>query len=180
MPLERPVMEDLIQNAHTLFDGRPSPSQSPPAPLSDVVEATSTETHDPWFLSPDSKLPQSAEIKGMGSTSRHRSGLVDSILASTEPSFSLLPPDGDVVNHLPPPRTGFLSPLRGLWSTKRPAKGVETKTQERLRVTERGTKAKSPVPHSEARTIPQRPPKSIASTASYFARSSATSLRTTM
>ena len=173
-------MEDLIQNAHILFDGRPSPSQSPPVPSSDVAATTSIKTYGSSLLSPDSKFPQSTEIQAMGSTSRHRSGLVDGILASTESSFSLLPPDGDVVNHLPPPRTGFLSPLRGLLSTKRPAKGVETKTQERLRVTERGTKAKSPVPHSEARSIPQRPPESIASSASDFARSSATSLRTTM
>ena len=173
-------MEDLIHNAHILFDGRLSPSQSPPVPSSDVAEMTSIKTYGSSLLSPDSKLPQSAEIKAIGSTSRHRPGLVDGVLASTESSFSLLPPDGDVVNHLPPPRTGFLSPLRGLWSTKRPAKGVETKTQERLRVTERGTKAKSPVPHSEARSIPQRPPESIASSASDFARSSATSLRTTM
>ena len=241
-------MEDLIQNAHTLFDERPSPSQSPPAPSSDVVETTSTETHDSWFLSPDSNFPRSAEIQATGSTSRQRSGLVDAIpfppptdlnqhpqandfrtrfhrslvapspfrslapppppphqqpnapadgidphlgveqspkpvavaAASTESSFSLFPSDGAVVNSLTLPQTALLSPLRGLSSTKRPTEGMETMTQERLRVTARGTKTKSPLPHSEATTIPQSPPESIPSSGSDLAHTSATSLQTRM
>jgi len=36
--LKIPVMEDLIQNVHTLFDE--CPSQSPPVPPSDVAETT--------------------------------------------------------------------------------------------------------------------------------------------
>ena len=172
-------MEDLIQNAHTFFDGRPSPSQSPPIPSSDVAETRSTETYGSLFLSPDSNFSRSSEIQATGSASRHHSGLVGGILASTESSFSLFPSDGAVVNHLTPPQAGLLGPLQGLWSIKRPAEGVETTTQERL-TEARGTKAKSPLPHSEAPTIPQSPPESISSSVSDFANSSATSLQTTM
>ena len=173
-------MEDLIQNAHTLFDRRPSPRQSPPVASFDGAETTSTETYGSSFLSPDSKFPRSADIQATVSTSRRRSGLVNGIPASTESSFSLFPSDGAVVNRLTPPQTAFLSPLRRLSSTKRPTEGVETKTQERLRVTTRDTKAKSPLPHSGPPMVPQSPPESVPSSSSDFQLSSATSLQTTM
>lgn len=77
-------MEGLIQNAHTLFDERPS--QSPPVPSSDVAETTPTHTYGSSFLSPE--LPQFAEVQVTGSTSRHRPGIVDDRPASTHSSFS--------------------------------------------------------------------------------------------
>ena len=168
-------MEDLIRNAHTLFDKRPS--QPPPVPSSDMAEATSSHTDGSLILSPG--FPQSSEIQATGSTSGHPPGIVDGIPTSTRSSFSFLS-DGAVVNRFTPPQTALLSPPRGLSSTKRRTEGVKTKTQERLRVTARGTKAKSPLPHTEAPTIPQRPPESTPSSASDFAHSSATSLQTTM
>ena len=68
-------MEDLIRNAHTLFDERPS---QPPPVHSNVAEATSTHTYG---LSPG--FPRSSEIQDTGSTSRHRPRHVDGIHAST-------------------------------------------------------------------------------------------------
>ena len=158
-------MEDLIQNAHTLFDEGPSPTQLPPVHSPDVVETTSTETYSSWYLSPDSKLPRSAEMQATGYTSRRRSGLVDGITASSNSSSSLFPSDDAVGNRFTPPRNALLSPLRGLPSTNRPTEGVVTK---------------SPLPQSEAPTIPQSPPESIPLSTSDFPLSSATSLQTTM
>ena len=172
-------MEDLIQNAHTLFDGRLSPTHSPPVPSYDEAETRSTETYGSLFLSPDSRFPRSAEIQATGSTSRHHSGLVDRVPASTESSFSLFPSDGAVGNGLTPPQTALLSPLHGLSSTKKAKGEAEKKTQQR-HTKARGKRAKSPLPYSEAPMIPQSPPESIASSASDLAHSSATSLQTTM
>ena len=169
-------MEDLIRNAHTLFDERPS--QSLPFPSSNVAEATSTHTYGPLFLSPG--FPQSSEIQATGSTSRYRPGIVDGIHASTQSSFSAFPSDGAVVNRFTPPQAALISPLRELSLSRMPTEGVQTTTQERV-TKARGTKGKlRALPHSEAPTIPQSPPGSILSSTSGFARSSATSLQTTM
>ncbi|KAI9456985.1 Rho GTPase activation protein [Lactarius psammicola] len=65
------LLEDLIRNAHTLFDERPSPT--PPVPSPDVAETTSTYTYSS-FTSPE--LPQPAEIQATGSTSQHGPGLM--------------------------------------------------------------------------------------------------------
>ena len=160
-------MEDLIRNAHTLFDERPS---QPPPVHSNVAEATSTNTYG---LSPG--FPQSSEIQATGSTSRHRPGPVDGIHASTR-SSSTFPSDGAVVNRFTPPQAALMSPLRELSLSRMPAEGVQTTTQEA-----RDIKGKSRrLPHFEAARIPQRPPESIPSSRSDFAHSSATSLRTTM
>jgi hypothetical protein len=70
-------MEDLIQNAHTLFDERHS--QSPPIPPYDVTKLMSTHTYGS-VLSPE--FPQSAEVQA-GSTSRRCTGPVDGIPPST-------------------------------------------------------------------------------------------------
>ncbi|KAH8989390.1 Rho GTPase activation protein [Lactarius hatsudake] len=69
------VLEDLIQNVHTLFDERPPPPPHFPSPH--MAETTSTYTYGS-FLSPE--LPPLAEVQAMGSTTRHRPtpGLVGS------------------------------------------------------------------------------------------------------
>ena len=162
-------MEDLIQNAHTLFDERPS--QPPPVPSFDAAERTSTDT-DGSFLSPEFLQP--SEIQATGSTSLHRPGIVDGIHASAKPSLSI-PSDGAVVNRYTPPRAALMRSLRGL-SSKVLTEGVQTTPQAA-----RDTKGKSRLlPHFEALRIPQSPPESIASSTSDFAHSSATSLQTTM
>ena len=170
IPPQRPVMEDLIQNAQTLFDERPY--QPPPVPSFDAAETTSADTDGSFFLSP--KFPQAAEIQATGSASRHRPGIVDGIHASTQ--CSSFPSDGAVVNRFAPPQTALMRPLRGPSSSKVLTERVETTTQEA-----RGTKGKSrALPHLEALRIPQSPPESIVSSTSDFAHSSATSLQTTM
>ncbi len=196
-------MEDLIQNAHTLFDERPSPT--PPVPSPDGAEITSTYTYGS-FLSPE--LPQPAEIEAMGSTTRHRPGLVGGIPTSTQSSFSSLPSDAAMESHLTPSPTPLLSPLLGLPSSQTLTEGVETTPQEQVPVVipeASGTKAVETLanstpaevvsvpptsvaewrlrqsrlsPHPEAVTIPQSPPESVLSTTSDFPLSSATSLRT--
>ena len=57
-------MEDLIQNAHILFDE--GPSLSTPVPSAQVTETSSTVTYGSLFS--NSKLPQSAEVQAMDST----------------------------------------------------------------------------------------------------------------
>ena len=167
-------MEDLIRNAHTLFEERPS--QPPPVP-SNVAEATSTHTYGSLFLSPG--FPQSSEIQAMGSTSRHRPRIDDGIHASSQ-SSSAFPSDGVTVNCFAPPQATLTSPLRELSVSKMHTEGVKTTTQERL-TKAKGTKGKSGVlPHSDAPTIPQSPPESILSSAPGFPLSSATSLQTRM
>ena len=164
-------MEDLILNAHTLFDERPS--QPPPVPFN-VAEATSTHTYG---LSPG--FPQSLEIQATGSTSRHHPGIFDGIHASIQ-SSSTFPSDGTVVNRFTPPQAALMSPLRGLSLSRMTTEGVQTTTQERPTKTTR-TKGKSrKLPHSEAPTIPQSPPESILSSTPGFPLSSATSLQTRM
>ena len=158
-------MEDLIHNAHTLFDERPS--QSPP-------ETASTQTYSSLFLS-----PESADVQAMGSTSRHRPRIDDGIHASSQ-SSSAFPSDGVTVNCFAPPQATLTSPLRELSVSKMHTEGVKTTTQERL-TKAKGTKGKSRVlPHSDAPTIPQSPPESILSSAPGFPLSSATSLQTRM
>ncbi|KAI9456984.1 hypothetical protein BJY52DRAFT_526951 [Lactarius psammicola] len=195
------VMEDLIQNAHTLFDERPFPS--PPVPSPHVVGETSTFTYGSLFLSPE--LPQRSEVQAMDSTTRHLPGLVDGIPTSVQSFFSSLPSDAAMESHLPPSPTALLSPLLGLTSSKTPMEGGDTTTQEQVIPEVRVTKAvealpnSTPVevvsvlptsvaewrlhqsrlpPHPEAVTTPQSPPVSVLSSTSEFPLSSATSLQT--
>ena len=138
-------MEDLIRNAHTLFDEHPS--QPPPVPFN-MAEATSTDTYG---LSPG--FPHSTEIYSTGSTSRHRPRHVNGIHASAQSSFSTSPSDGAAVNLFTPPQNALMSPLRGLSLSRMPTEGVQTNTQERPTKT-RGTEGKSrQLPYSEAPTI---------------------------
>ncbi len=195
-------MEDLIQNAHTLFDERPPPS--PPVPSLDVAGTTSTYTYGS-LLSPE--LPRPAEVGAMGSTTRHHPGLIGGIPTSTQSSFSSSPSDAAMESRLTPSLTPLLSPVMGLPSSKTLAEGVETTMQEQVIPEARGTKAVetllhstppevvpvSPTsvaewrlrqsqlsPHPEAPRISQSPPESVLSSTSEFPLSSATSLQTAM
>jgi len=198
------VMQDLIQNAHTLFEERPSPS--PPVPSPHVAETTSIFTYGSLFLSPE--LSQPAEVELIGSTTQHGPGLVGGVPMSIQTSFSSLLSEAATESRLTPP-TPLLSPLLGFPSSKRPT-GVKTTTQKQVIPEARGTKAVetlaiSPVysevvsvlpasvaewrlqvpqsrlaPHPEAPTTPRSPLESVLSSTSDFTLSSATSLQTIM
>jgi hypothetical protein len=129
-------MEDLIQNAHTLFDE--CDSQSPHIPPYEVAKTTPTSTYGP-LLSPG--FPQSAKVQATSSTSRRRTGLVDSIPTSTRSSISSFPSEGSVVSHLTPPQASLLSPLLGLSSSKTVMERFETTAREQLIPRARGTEA---------------------------------------
>ncbi|KAH8989365.1 hypothetical protein EDB86DRAFT_3245232, partial [Lactarius hatsudake] len=187
------VMEDLIQNAYTLFDEHPSPSQLVPSP--DAAEPTSTFTYGSLFLTPELSP---AEIQAMGSTTRHRPEFLGGAPTSAQPSFSSLPSDTAVESHLTPSPTPLLSPLLGFPSSQQTL--TEMTMQEPVTPEVRGTKAveglaNSPPaevvaasvaewrlrllpPHPEPLTIPQGPPESMPCTASDVPISSATSLQT--
>jgi hypothetical protein len=205
-PLEGLVLEDLIQNAHTLFDKRSSPS--PPVPSSNVAEATSTNTYSSLSLILES--PQSAQVQAMGSTIRHRPWLVDSTPTSrsTQPSFPSLPPDTAMEIRLASSPTPLLSPLLGFPSSRALTGGVETTRQGQVTSEVRDTEVETstngvpavvpavppprtyvaewrsrqpqlrPLPQPEAGTMPQSPPESVSSNSSYIPPSSATSLQT--
>jgi hypothetical protein len=99
-------MEDLIQNAHTLFDDSERPSQSPLVLSPDVVPMSSYTYTSSLFASP--QLPQFATVQAADSTPRP--GLVGGIHTSPQSSFSSFPSDGSV-NSRPTPPHNFLSPL---------------------------------------------------------------------
>ncbi|KAH8986340.1 hypothetical protein EDB92DRAFT_2022602 [Lactarius akahatsu] len=117
------VMEDLIRNAHNLFDERPSPS--PPVPSPDLAETSSIHTCGS-FLNPD--LLRLPEVQAMGPTIRHHPGLVDGNPTSTESRFT-------------PSPGPLLSPLLGLSSSQTLTEGAEMTTQEQAVSEVRGTKA---------------------------------------
>ncbi|KAH9168910.1 hypothetical protein EDB89DRAFT_1551647 [Lactarius sanguifluus] len=191
------VLEDLIRNAHTLFDERPSTSPIP-SPYAKTT-STLTMTYDSC-LSPE--LPQPAEVQATGSTTLHLPGLVDGI-----PTFirSSLPSGAAMEGHLTPSPTPLLSPLLELPSSMILTEAVETTTQEQVvldvrRAEEVETfpnssppKVVPPTsvaewwllqsrlpPHPEPLTVPQSSPDSASSSTSCFPHSSATSLRTGM
>ena len=197
-PLESLVLEDLIQNAQTLFDPRPSPP--PPIPSSYIAEATSTNTYDSLFTTPESS--QSAQAQGTGSAIRNRPWLVDGIPTSrsTQPSFLSLPSDSAMEIRLASSPSAFLSPLLGFPSPRVLTGGAEpTPTQGQILPEVRDVETENltngipgdavqptrsrpsqprPLPQPEAVTMLQSPPESVSSTSSYFQPSSATSLRT--
>ena len=202
IPSKSLVMEDLIRNAHTLFDEEPSLSPSIPSPH--VTETASTCTYDSLSFSPE--LPQSGEIQATGSTARHNPDLVVGIPASIQSYFSSSPSDATVENRLTPPPITLLSPLLGLLSSKTLTEGVETTMQERVIPNARGASAVETLPDStppdvvslpvptsvaewrlhqsrlsplpEALSMPPNPPESVLSSMSDFPLSSATSLQT--
>jgi len=189
------LLEDLVQNADTLFAERSSPS--PPFPSPHVAETMSTFTYGSLFRSPE--LPQPAEVEATGSTTQHGPGLVGGIPTSTQSFFSSSPSDAAT-----PSPTALLSPLLGLPSSKTLTEGVELTTQEQVIPEVRETNAVGTPPnsipgsipltsvaewrlrqsqlspHPEALTVPQSPPGSVLSSISDFPLSSATSLQTGM
>jgi len=198
------VLEDLIRNAHALFEERPSPSAPFPSPH--VAETRSTFTHGSLYLSPE--LPQPAEVQVIGSTTRHHPGLVGGIPMSIQSSFSSLPSDAATESRLTPP-SALLSPLLGFPLSNTSTEGVETTPQVQVIPEARVPKAVETLangtpaevvsirptsvaewrlqvpqsrlaPHTEALTIPQSPPESVLSSTSDFPLSSATSLQTRM
>ncbi|KAI9445710.1 hypothetical protein BJY52DRAFT_1216594 [Lactarius psammicola] len=201
------VMEDLIRNAHTLFDERTPPPESPPVPSPHVAETASTHTYASSFLSP--RLPRSAEVQAKGATTRHRPGLVGGTPASAQSSFSSMLSESDAAmeSRLTPSPTALLSPLLGFPSSQTLTEGVEMTTQGQVIPEARGTKAVETLPdstppevvsaaptsvaewrlhqlrlspHPEPLTIPQSPPESVFSGTSEFPLSSATSLQTAL
>jgi len=195
------VMEDLIQNVHTLFEERPPPSPTVPSP--NVHTTMSTCTYSSSFLSPDS--PQPAEVQALDSTTRP-AGIVAGTPTSTHPSLPSTS-DAAVESRLTLPPTTLLSPLLGLSSSKTLTEGVEATTQEQA-IPKAGTTAVETLPnstpqevvslpaptsvsewrlhqsrlpsHPEALTTPHSPPESVPSSMSDFPLSSATSLQTGM
>ncbi|KAI9430914.1 hypothetical protein H4582DRAFT_2103458 [Lactarius indigo] len=187
------VMEDLIQNAYTLFDEHLSPSQ---LVLSlDVAEPTSTSTYGSLFLSPE--LPQVAEVQAMDSTTRYHPELLGGVPTSAQPSFSSLPSDTAVESHLTPSPTPLLSPLLGFPSSQQTLTEMTTPEMRGAKAVETLSNTSPPAeivsipltsvaewrlrllpPHPEPLTIPQGPPESMPCTASDVPISSATSLQT--
>ena len=102
------VMEDLIRNAHVLFDGQPPPS--PPIP-SHIAETTSYLAFDS-LLGAESSPSDGAQA--MGSAGRHQLGLVGSIPTSIQSSFTASHSDSPVDGRLTPTLAPLLNSLLGL------------------------------------------------------------------
>ena len=188
-------MEDLIQNAHTLFDTRPSPP--PPISSSYAAEPMSTNTYSSLYTTPESSQP--AQVQGTGSTIRNRPWLADGVPASrsTQPSFPSLPSGSAMEIRLASSPTSFLSPLLGFPSPRVLAGGAETTpTQGQILPEGRDVEAEKlangipaevapstwsrpsqprPLPQPEAL---QSPSDTVSSNSSYIPPSSATSLQT--
>ncbi|KAH9161827.1 hypothetical protein EDB89DRAFT_2080249 [Lactarius sanguifluus] len=191
------VLEDLIQNSHTLFDERPSPS--PPVPSPDVTETASTLISSSLFLSPE--LPRSSVVQAddstTDSTTRHRPEL-GGTPTSSQYSFPTSPSHDFMGRPLTLTVSPFLSPLLGLSSSPTLTEGVETITLDQANSKANDTKVVvSPpfasvadwrssqprqLPHPEPLTIPltnpQCPPEGLLTTTTDFRLSSATNLQT--
>ena len=133
-------MEDLIHNAHTLFDERPS--QSPP-------ETASTQTYSSLFLS-----PESADVQAMGSTSRHHPGFIDGVPTFTQSSFSSFPSDSSPESQFTPRPIDLLSPPLRLSPPKDLVERVQPITQEQPMPEAAGTVAIRTLPSSTPDVIP--------------------------
>src|SRR6266702_3652516 len=157
IPLKKLVTEDLIQNAHTLFDGPPPPSSPVPSPH--VGETTSTLTYGSPLSPEFSRL---AEAQAVSSTTRHRSGLVGGIPTSTRSSFSSSHSDSPVEGRLTPTLTPLLRPLLGLSLSQTLKEGAETTTQEQVIPGARGTHAVETLPNSSPPEVVSLPPTSVA------------------
>ena len=162
-------MEDLIQNAHTLFYKRHF--LSPSVPSSSVADTASASRYRPWFFHGNP--------------------------TATQP-FPSSPSDTSMDIRLTSPPTSSLSPLLGLPSSRMPTEGWETttlglvmpevrdaqvvKTLEAVDVPPTSTAEwrSRPLPQPEAVTTLQSPTETVQSSTSYIPASSATSLQTRM
>ena len=186
-PSEGLVLEDLIQNVHTLFDE--PPSRSLRVSSQDLEETTSTLPSGSFS---SAELSQPSEVDVMGSTSRHCPGLLGAIPTSTQSPFPSLPSDVAMERQLTPSPTTLPSFLLGLPSSNNLAEAVESTSQEQVIPEVRGTEAvetsvngpsevvsvppKSVTewrlhqsqlpPQPDAATIPQSPPESVLSSMS--------------
>ncbi|KAH9165433.1 hypothetical protein EDB89DRAFT_2076851 [Lactarius sanguifluus] len=177
------VLEDLIQNAKTLFDERPSSPS--PIPSSSVAEATSAYAYSSLISS-----PQPSEVQVVGRSTLNRPGL-GGIPTSTQSSFLSSPSD---------------AAMGCITLSQTPTEGAEMTAQEQVVPQARGTETMEtllnntppgamPVPSTnvaewlrqlrvppnpEPLTIPQSPPETVLYSTSDFSHSSATSLRTAM
>ncbi|KAH9029690.1 hypothetical protein EDB85DRAFT_1509827 [Lactarius pseudohatsudake] len=124
------IMEDLIQNAHTMFDERTPPCVTSPYGT---------------VLSPE--LSQSGS-----STTRHRPGFVEGIPTSTQSSFSISHSDTSV--------EGRLTPLLGLSLSQTLKDGTGTTTQEQVIPWARGTQAVETLLDSSPLEVVSLPPTS--------------------
>ncbi|KAH9030232.1 hypothetical protein EDB83DRAFT_2554982 [Lactarius deliciosus] len=147
------VLEDLIRNAHTLFDERPSTSPIS-SPYVKKTTSTLTMTYGS-YLTPE--LPQPAEVQAPGSTTRHLPGLVGGL-----PTFiqSSLPSGTAMEGHLTPSSTPLLSPLLELSSSMILTEAVETTTQEQVVLELRGAEEVETFPNSSPPKVV--PPTSVA------------------
>jgi hypothetical protein len=178
IPLKALILEDLIKNAHSLFDERPSESSSPPA-----------------------------EVQTTGASTQHLPTTSGNFPTSSRSSFSSLLSDVTAESRLAPSPTARPSRLEGFPSSKTLTEGVDVTTQEQVIPEARSTEAVETLanstppevvsvpptavaewrlrqsvlpPQPEAVTIPQSPPESMLSSLSNFPLSSATSLQTGM
>ncbi|KAH9047538.1 hypothetical protein EDB83DRAFT_2403911 [Lactarius deliciosus] len=160
-------MEDLIQNAHTLFDEHTPPTI--PSPYGSLLSL---------------EFSRSAEV---GSTAPHRPYLVGGVPTSTQPFFSTSYSDSPV--------EGRLTPLLGLSLSQTLKEGADMTTQEHVIPRTGGTRVVEtllnsspaeavslpPTPatkwwlphlglhqHPETLTIPQSRPESVLSNTSDF------------
>ena len=198
IPLEGLVLEDLIRNAHTLFDEPPSTTPTVPSPP--MAETTSTFPSGSLL---SAELPQPSEVGAMGSATQPHPGLVRVIPTSAQLSFSSLPSHIAVESSPTPSPTTLPSSLLGLPSSNNLVEGVETTSQEYVIPEVRGTEVMETLvfgpssevvsvpptsvtewrlrqsqlpPQPDAVTIPQSPPESMLSSTSDLPLSSVMSL----
>ncbi|KAN0140300.1 Rho GTPase activation protein [Lactarius tabidus] len=120
------VLEDLLRNVHTLFDGRPSTSLLVPSP---PAETTSTFPSGSFF---GVELSQLSKVDVMDPTTL-RQGLVGVTPSLTQSSFSSLPSDVALEINLTPSPTTLSGPLPGLPSSNALVGLVETNSQEQVK-----------------------------------------------
>ena len=147
-------MEDLIRNAHVLFDERPPPS--PPVP-SHMAETTSYLAFGS-FLSAESS--SSAGAQAVGSTSRHQLGLVGGVPTSIQSSFTASHSDASMDGRLTPTLAPLLSPLLGL------STGPSQTLRERLETTMRGQVIPGPGGIQAVETFPNSSSRGVVSVSS--------------
>ena len=162
------MTDDLIQNAHVLFDEH---SQSPSVPSTIVAETKSTHTYGSFFLRPE--LAQTVEPSDASSESRLTPPSVDLLSPLLGLSFSktLTERVGTTVQEEPIPDAEGLSnsTLLDVVPLCAPTSVAEWRLhQSRL------------PPDPDMLRIPQSPPESVLSSMSDFPLSSATSLQTRM
>jgi hypothetical protein len=148
--LEGLVLEDLIRNVHTLFDGRPSTSLLVPSP---PAETTSTFPSGSFF---GVELSQLSKVDVMDPTTL-RQGLVGVTPSLTQSSFSSLPSDVALEINLTPSPTTLSGPLPGLPSSNALVGGVETNSQEQVKPEVRGMAA------VESEVLVNSPPPEVVS-----------------